>query len=91
MEVRNRAWLHANSGFQANGVREPLPGRILDDSRNSFGLIHAIGHVWIRSAEGVVRGGSFRTIIDSALSSFCYGGSGGYRYADIGSRLVEDL
>ena len=58
-EVRNRAWVHSNSGNQAHGVREPLPGRTLDDSRNSFGLIHAIGNVWVRSAGGVVRGGSF--------------------------------
>ncbi len=90
-EVRNRAWVHSNSGNQAHGVREPLPGRTLDDSRNSFGLVHAIGNVWVRSAEGVVRGGSFNAGDDNAQSFVRGDGLGESRYAFIGARLVEDL
>lgn len=90
-EVRNRAWVHSNSGNQAHGVREPLPGRTLDDSRNSFGLIHAIGNVWVRSAEGVVRAGSFDRYGSDTQSSLRLDGDAGDRCANFGSRLVEDL
>ncbi len=90
-EVRSRAWLYLNSGGQAHGVREPLPGRSLDDSQNSFGLIHPIGNVWIRSVEGVIRGGSFDYGMVNALSSNRYDGYVEYRCAFFGARLVEDL
>jgi formylglycine-generating enzyme required for sulfatase activity len=90
-EVPNRAWVYGNSADQAHGVREPLPGRTLDDSRNSFGLIHAIGNVWVRSAEGVVRGGSFNGDHAFTQSFLRYVGYGVYRNAVFGARLVEDL
>ncbi len=90
-EVPNRAWIDSNSGDQAHGVREPLPGRTLENSKNSFGLIHPIGNVCVRSAEGVVRGGSFADFGEFTQSSFRDGGDAGCRYADIGARLVEDL
>ncbi len=90
-EMRNRAWVKSNSGEQAHGVWEPLPGRTLDDSWNSFGLIHAIGNVWIRSSEGVVRGGSFYYYDDGTQSSYRRDGFAGFRYAYFSFRLVEDL
>ncbi len=90
-EVRNRAWIHSNSGKQAHGVREPLPGRTLEDSKNSFGLIHATGNVLIRSAEGVARGGSFICDEANERSSNWSGGWLSFRGDHIGVRLVEDL
>ncbi len=90
-EVKNRGWIHGNSGIQAHGVREPLPGRPLSDSKNAFGLIHAIGNVWIRSSEGVVRGGSFRDTGNLARSLFRDEDNATGRFHDVGLRLVEDL
>ncbi len=91
-EVPNRAWVSSNSGGQAHGVREALPGRTLEDSKNSFGLIHAIGNVWVRSAEGAVRGGSFDSTFDHARSSFrSIDSAVRFRLPNIGARLVEDL
>ncbi len=90
-EVCNRTWFNLNSGDQAHGVREPLPGRTLDDSRNSFGLIHSTGNVWNRSSEGVVRGGSFGSSAGYTQSFFRGGGYSEYRFANFGSRLVEDF
>lgn len=90
-ELPKRAWFRTNSGLRAHGVRETLPGRGLEDSKNSFGLIHPIGNVWIRSSEGTIRGGSFYNATDSLRSSLRHSGNPVHRHAAIGTRLVEDV
>jgi formylglycine-generating enzyme required for sulfatase activity len=52
-DLAQHAWIYSNAGGQVHGVREALPGLPLENSKNSFGLIHPIGNVWTRSKESV--------------------------------------
>lgn len=99
-QVHTLAWVVDNSGGRTHPVREAVPGRNLEDSKNSFGLIHPVGNVWIRSAEGALRGGSFDHYAGRARSSHRFNHYlvmprvhefGEFRHASIGIRLVEDL
>lgn len=89
-EVANRAFIYSNSGNQAHGVHEALPGpgKTIEDSKNSYGLIHPIGNVWVRSSEGDIRGGAFYDpwLAESSLRGEGFAES---RYDNIGLRLAE--
>lgn len=96
-DVDHRANVRSNSSIILEYMRPPLPvrqappGKSLDVTKNSFGLIHAIGNVWIRSREGITRGGSSDYYGSLARSSFRSTGDRDHRHFDISTRLVEKI
>ena len=90
-ELLSRAWFIDNSDNRVHGVREAISGRTIDDSKNSFGLIHPIGNVSIRSATGVVHGGSFCEEYGHMQSSLWSSGYAAHRSEYVGARFVEDV
>ncbi len=88
-DFERRAWVCGNSGLQPHEVREPLPGLSIDESKNSFGLIHPVGNIRIRSLDGIIRGGSFRDCAWGAVSAVRVVGVDDQRMDSIGLRLAE--
>jgi len=84
-QLSNHAWFYSDSGGSTHGVNENP-----SEHSHPFGLNQAIGNVFVRSSDGVLRGASFS--YDSgwyAESSYSVEGSAGVRYGGIGSRLAE--
>jgi formylglycine-generating enzyme required for sulfatase activity len=89
-EAQCRAWIAEQSGNQVHGVRERVPGAELKDVKNSFGLIYPVGNVFVRSVEGVIRGGAYCYGRWFTESSVRFRGAAGSRAPIIGLRLVEE-
>jgi hypothetical protein len=97
-DVTKRAFVKTNSGGKAHAVNEPLPNQSLDDSRNSFGLLHTVGNMQERSftknTDGEIehvpdlRGGSYLYRVGLQRSAY-FVTARNLGKADIGSRLVE--
>lgn len=90
-QVRHHAFVYENPLTQrrTHGVHEIPEGQ---DAlyKNSFGLIHPIGNVFVRS-QGVVRGGAYSANEWAAQSSFRDEGYAEERAADVGFRIAEEL
>jgi formylglycine-generating enzyme required for sulfatase activity len=90
-DLPHHAWIASNSGYETHEVRAPLPSLPLENSTNTFGLIHPIGNVFVRSAEGVLRGGSFSHGNGYTRSSKRVAGFAEERERSIGLRIAEDF
>ena len=93
-EVKAKAFIFSNLLTQGHAhlVHEVPHGANPDEYKNSYGLIHAVGNVFVRSSDGVLRGAAFNTLEErDARSSESTDGYARRRSDNIGSVLVESL
>jgi hypothetical protein len=90
-ELQNHVFMSSNSGDRAHSVHEPLPGKTLEDSKTSFGLIHPTGNVTQMSAEGNLHDGGFDDGKDRMQSTFKYYRAKTRVSESAGFRLAEEL
>jgi hypothetical protein len=89
-DLAQHAWIYSNAGGQVHGVREALPGLPLENSKNSFGLIHPIGNVWTRSKESVTLGGAYDEGLWTCSAEFRLIGFPYECDKNVGFRLAEE-